>query len=93
MHVHDCADNSSATSLYTLFNDSLDTCPVPLPAYSLAQVNLVTLLGYCYSSGLVGPDLLYSFLTHLHARFDEADVSAMVTLLNAVRAHGVCVTV
>lgn len=64
-------------------------CAVSWPglACSLAQANLVTLLAYSYSAGLVGADLLYSFLAHLQARFDEADVSAMVTLLNAVRGQ------
>ncbi|KAG2436983.1 hypothetical protein HYH02_011415 [Chlamydomonas schloesseri] len=51
---------------------------------SLAQANLVTLLAYCYSAGLVGPGLCYSLLGALRERFSEADVSAMVTLLNAV---------
>ncbi|GLC58960.1 hypothetical protein PLESTB_001421700 [Pleodorina starrii] len=51
---------------------------------SLAQANLVTLLAYCYSAGLVGPGLCYSLMAALKDRFQEADVSAMVTLLNAV---------
>ncbi|GLI60135.1 hypothetical protein VaNZ11_002206 [Volvox africanus] len=51
---------------------------------SLAQANLVTVLAYCYSAGLVGPGLCYSLLGILKERFQELDVSAMVTLLNAV---------
>ncbi|EFJ47843.1 hypothetical protein VOLCADRAFT_91452 [Volvox carteri f. nagariensis] len=51
---------------------------------SLAQANLVTLLAYCYSAGLVAPGLCYSLLAVLKERFQEADVAAMVTLLNAV---------
>ncbi|KXZ45420.1 hypothetical protein GPECTOR_55g326 [Gonium pectorale] len=51
---------------------------------SLAQTNLVTLLSYCYSAGLVGPGLLYGLLGALRERFEEPDVAAMVTLLNAV---------
>lgn len=57
---------------------------IPRPR-SLAQANLVTLLAYCYSAGLVGAGLCYSLLGALRERFNEADVSAMVTLLNAVR--------
>ena len=53
--------------------------------YSLALANLVMLLAYCYSCGLVAPGLCYSFLAALQeGGLGEAEVSAMVTLLNAV---------
>lgn len=42
------------------------------------------LLAHCYGCGLVPPGLCYGFLAALQARFAEADVAAMVTLLNAV---------
>lgn len=40
-------------------------------------------MSYLYSCGLVRADLMFSFLQHLTARFGEADVALMVTVLNA----------
>lgn len=67
--------------LFAFFPPGPRCCP-----RSLAQSNLVTLLAYCFSAGLVGPGLCYSLLAALRERFQEEDVSGMVTLLNAVGA-------
>eukprot|EP00882_Tetradesmus_deserticola_P014563 GHRQ01015491.1.p1 GENE.GHRQ01015491.1~~GHRQ01015491.1.p1 ORF type:complete len:481 (+),score=238.12 GHRQ01015491.1:300-1742(+) len=50
----------------------------------LACHNLVMLLAYCYSAGMVAADCMYSVLGELTRRFAESDVAMMLTLLNAV---------
>ncbi|KAF8061907.1 MRF1 [Scenedesmus sp. PABB004] len=50
----------------------------------LACHNLVMLLAYAFSAGVVAADLVFSVLGELTRRFEEGDVAMMLTLLNAV---------